>query len=174
MTRSTTILLLLLAVALVAQQNTMLPKNLSLKEAKEIALQANPTLQVAAARIRAAAARLQEAQSDYYQANGVAAHAGSRRGHGETQLALQPIMQDSNSRKIFDGMARKYDNLLSNSVSISPSTTWGAGRLCAVATALPLRNSRTSECTGRPKYNQGKDTHNGNRQWVRTRSGVLN
>ncbi len=188
MPKSTTILFLLLAATLVAQQSTMLPKNLSLKEAKEIALQANPTLQVATARIRAAAARLQEAQSDYYPRLDTVA------GVQRTQEVARDNGGDANSHyttyhagleltwTLFDGMARKYDNLAKQlGVNIAEHDHKDAQRvlLLAVATAyfnslLELENIRIAQEDH--KYNLDlKDTaqrklDNG----YGTRSDVLN
>jgi hypothetical protein len=156
MTRSTTILLLLLAVALVAQQNTMLPKNLSLKEARKLHFKP----------IRPSRSQRPESEQpplDCRKRNRIttpgsipsqaATHAGSRAGQRRKPQTrtTQPIMQDSNSLgQYLTEWRANTTTSPSNSVSISPSTTTRThkGRSYLPSprhTSTRSWNSRTSE-----------------------------
>ncbi|MBO7532523.1 MAG: TolC family protein, partial [Victivallales bacterium] len=99
------------------QYRPPLPKKLSLEEAKKLALQANPSLQVTVARLQAAAAQLQQAQSNYMPTLDLTAsvqrtqevpkqNGGNGRSHFTTYNAGASF-----DWTLYDGMARKYDNI---------------------------------------------------------------
>ena len=99
------------------QYRPPLPKKLSLPEAKRIALQANPSLQITVARLQAAASQLQQAQSNYMPTLDLTAsvqrtqevpkqNGGNGRSHFTTYNAGASF-----DWTLYDGMARKYDNI---------------------------------------------------------------
>ena len=126
------------------QYRPPLPKKLSLEEAKKIALQANPSLQVTVARLQAAAAQLQQAQSNYMPTLDLTAsvqrtqevpkqNGGNGRSHFTTYNAGASF-----DWTLYDGMARKYDNIAKRSgMKIAESNHEDAQRslLLSVATA---------------------------------------
>ncbi len=99
------------------QYRPPLPKKLSLEEAKKIALQANPSLQVTVARLQAAAAQLQQAQSNYMPTLDLTASVQRTQevpkqngGNGRTHFTTYNAGA-SFDWTLYDGMARKYDNI---------------------------------------------------------------
>ena len=144
--------ILLFAATLSAQEATQensnakppLPQKLSLAEAKKIALESNPSLQMTVARLQAAAAQLQQSQADYMPTLDLNAsvqrtqevpqqNGGTGRSHFTTYNAGASF-----SWTLYDGMARKYDNMAKQlGVKIAESNHEDARRslLLSVATA---------------------------------------
>ena len=126
------------------QYRPSLPKKLSLPEAKKIALQGNPSLQITVARLQAAAAQLQQAQSNYMPTLDLSAsvqrtqevpkqNGGNGRSHFTTYNAGASL-----DWTLYDGMARKYDNIAKRAgLKIAESNHLDAQRslLLSVATA---------------------------------------
>ena len=119
-----------------------LPKKLSLEEAKKIALQANPSLQVTVARLQAATAQLQQAQSNYMPTLDLTASVQRTQevpkqngGNGRSHFYNAGASFDWT---LYDGMARKYDNIAKQvGLKIAQSNHEDAQRslLLSVATA---------------------------------------
>ena len=141
------------------QYRPPLPKKLSLPEAKRIALQANPSLQITVARLQAAASQLQQAQSNYMPTLDLTAsvqrtqevpkqNGGNGRSHFTTYNAGASF-----DWTLYDGMARKYDNIAKRAgLKIAEANHEDAQRslLLSVATAyydtlLEIENIRIAK-----------------------------